>query len=91
MNKLMVKYPKTRKEVNLIMGGKVIESEADRILQQGEQRGRQLGEQLGRQLGEQQMIEKMLRNHRTPEQIAEFSGCDLAEICAVQQKMLQKS
>lgn len=58
------------------MGGKVVECEVDRILQRGMEQG------------EQKMIEKMLRNHKTPEEIADFCNCDLQEVKTVQQKML---
>lgn len=95
LDKLMQKYPKTRKEVYEVMGGKVIESEADRILQRGiekgMQRGVEKGVQQGMKRGIHQMIEKMLRNEKTPEQIAEFCGYELSEVLAVQEEMLQKA
>ncbi len=74
--KLMEKYPNVRKEVLDAMGGKVVECEVDRILQRGMEQG------------EQKMIEKMLRNHKTPEEIADFCNCELQEVKTVQQKML---
>ena len=77
--KLMEKYPNVRKEVLDVMGGKVVECEADWILQRGIQQGMQ------------QMIEKMLHKHRTPEEIADFCDCDLREVEAVQEKMQKGS
>ena len=77
--KLMEKYPNVRKEVLDVMGGKVVECEADWILQRGIQQGMQ------------QMIEKMLHKHRTPEEIADFCDCDLREVKAVQEKMQEGS
>ena len=77
--KLMEKYPNVRKEVTDVMGGKVVECEADWILQRGIQQGMQQGIQ--------QMIEKMLRNHKTPEEIVDFCDCDLQEVKDVQEKM----
>ena len=89
--KLMEKYPNVRKEVIDVMGGKVVECEADWILQrgiqQGMQQGIQQGMQQGMQQGIQQMIEKMLRNHKTPEEIVDFCDCDLQEVKDVQEKM----
>ena len=72
LQKLMEKYPKTRKEVLNVMGGKVVECEADWILQQGRA----------------QLIENMLKNKKTPEEIAEFCGFEIQEIENVQKKML---
>lgn len=56
MDKLMVKYPKTRKEVYEVMGGKVIESEADRILQRGMEKGMRQGVEQGMRQGVEQGI-----------------------------------
>lgn len=103
LGRLMEKYPKTRKEVYDVMGGKVIESEADRILNQGMRQGMQQGMQQGMKQGMKQgmqqgrcqaireSIEKMLGSGKTPDQIAEFCGYELTEVLAVQEEMLQNA
>lgn len=82
LGRLMEKYPKTRKEVYDVMGGKVIESEADRILKQGMKQGKYQAIR--------ESIEKMLGSGKMPEQIAEFCGYELSEVMAVQEEMLQR-
>ena len=72
LQKLMEKYPNTRKEVLNVMGGKVVECEADWILQQGRA----------------QLIENMLNNKKTPAEIAEFCNIEIQEVENVQKKML---
>ena len=54
------------------MGGKVVECEVDWILQQGRA----------------QLIENMLKNKKTPAEIAEFCGFEIQEVENVQKKML---
>ena len=76
IEKLMEKYPNVRKEVLNVMGGKVVECEVDRILERGVEQGRS------------QLIENMLYNKKTPEEIAAFCNCDLQEIKEVQKKIL---
>ena len=58
------------------MGGKVVECEVDWILQRGIEQGRS------------QMIENLLNNKKTPEEIAEFCGFEIQEIENVQKRML---
>ena len=84
LQKLMEKYPNARKEVLDIMGGKVVECEADWILQRGIEQGLKQGLEQGRS----QLIENMLKNKKTPEEIAEFCGFEIQEIENVQKKML---
>lgn len=76
LQKLMEKYPSTRKEVLDVMGGKVVECEVDWILQRGIEQGRS------------QMIENLLNRNKTPAEIAEFCGFEIQEIENVQKKML---
>ena len=76
LQKLMEKYPNTRKEVLDVMGGKVVECEVDWILQRGIEQGRS------------QMIENLLNRNKTPAEIAEFCGFEIQEIENVQKKML---
>ena len=76
LQKLMEKYPRTRKEVLDVMGGKVVECEVDWILQRGLEQGRS------------QMIENMLKNKKTPAEIVEFCGFEIQEVENVQKKML---
>ena len=76
LQKLMEKYPDTRKEVLDVMGGKVVECEVDWILQRGIEQGRS------------QMIENLLNRNKTPAEIAEFCGFEIQEIENVQKKML---
>ena len=66
------------------MGGKVVECEADWILQRGIEQGLKQGLEQGRS----QLIENMLKNKKTPEEIAEFCGFEIQEIENVQKKML---
>ena len=66
------------------MGGKVVECEVDRILERGIEQGRRQGVAQGRS----QLIENMLYNKKTPEEIAAFCNCDLQEVKEVQKKML---
>ena len=62
------------------MGGKVVECEADRILQRGIEQGREQGLE--------QLIENMLNKNRTPAEIAEFCDFEIQEVENVQKKML---
>ena len=75
--------PNVRKEVLNVMGGKVVECEVDRILERGIEQGRRQGVAQGRS----QLIENMLYNKKTPEEIAAFCNCDLQEVKEVQKKM----
>ena len=84
LQKLMEKYPNARKEVLDVMGGKVVECEADWILQRGIEQGREQGLKQGRS----QLIENMLNNKITPEEIAAFCSCEIQEVENVQKKML---
>ena len=76
----MERYPNVRKEVLDVMGGKVVECEVDRILERGIEQGVEQGRS--------QLIENMLYNKKTPEEIAAFCNCDLQEVKEVQKKML---
>ena len=80
LQKLMEKYPNTRKEVLDVMGGKVVECEADWILQRGIEQG--LAQ------GRSQMIENLLNNKITPVEIVALCGCEIQEVENVQKKML---
>ena len=88
IEKLMEKYPNVRKEVLDVMGGKVVECEVDRILERGIEQGRRQGVAQGVAQGRSQLIENMLYNKKTPEEIAAFCNCDLQEVKEVQKKML---
>ena len=104
LQKLMEKYPRTRKEVLDVMGGKVVECEVDWILQRGIEQGREQGlaqglaqgleqgleqgREQGLEQGRSQMIENMLKNKKTPAEIVEFCGFEIQEIENVQKKML---
>lgn len=48
------------------------------------------GRKQGVAQGRSELIEEMLRNKKTPEQIADFCNCDIQEICDVQEKMRTK-
>ena len=76
LQKLMEKYPNTRKEVLDVMGGKVVECEVDWILQRGIEQGRS------------KMIESLLNNKITPAEIVALCGCEIQEVENVQKKML---
>ena len=104
LQKLMEKYPRTRKEVLDVMGGKVVECEVDWILQRGIEQGREQGlaqglaqgleqgleqgREQGLEQGRSQMIENMLKNKKTPAEIVEFCGFEIQEVENVQKKML---
>ena len=88
LQKLMEKYPNTRKEVLDVMGGKVVECEVDWILQRGIEQGLKQGLEQGLEQGRSQLIENLLNNKKTPEEIAEFCGFEIQEIENVQKKML---
>ena len=69
LQKLMEKYPNTRKEVLDVMGGKVVECEVDWILQrgieQGLKQGLKQGLEQGLEQGRSQLIENLLNNKKT--------------------------
>ena len=88
IEKLMKRYPNVRKEVLDVMGGKVVECEVDRILERGIEQGRRQGVAQGVAQGRSQLIENMLYNKKTPEEIAAFCNCDLQEVKEVQKKVL---
>ena len=79
LQKLMEKYPRTRKEVLDVMGGKVVECEVDWILQRGIEQGRS------------QMIGNMLNNKITPADIATFCACYLSIFKIVVDKKYQEN
>ena len=64
LQKLMEKYPNTRKEVLDVMGGKVVECEVDWILQRGIEQGREQGLAQGREQGLAQGREQGLAQGR---------------------------
>ena len=74
------------------MGGKVVECEVDRILERGIEQGRRQGVAQGVAQGiaqgRSQLIENMLYNKKTPEEIAAFCNCDLQEVKEVQKRMI---
>ena len=51
--------------------------------------GLEKGREEGREAEKEMRIRRMLLNHKTPEEIADFGGYDLQEIKAVQEKMLK--
>ena len=88
------------------MGGKVVECELDRIMQcavdlgieldmkqsieQWIQQIKRRSFEIGIELGRAQIIENMLKNKKTPAEIAEFCSIEIQEIENVQKKMLAK-
>ena len=59
-------------------------------LEEGRMEGRRQGVAQGVAQGRSELIEEMLRNKKTPEQIADFCNCDMQEISDVQEKMRTK-
>ena len=78
------------------MGGKVVECEADWILQRGIEQGREQGieqgieqgKEQGKEQGHVQLIENLLNKNKTPAEIAEFCDFEIQEIENVQKRML---
>ena len=86
------------------MGGKVVECELDRIIQcavdlgieldmkqsieQWIQQIKRRSFEIGIELGRAQIIENMLKNKKTPAEIAEFCSIEIQEIENVQKRML---
>ena len=77
LKELTGKYKVISKGVKDIMGGYIIDTDADKILRKGRREGRIEGRQEGITLGEQRTIISAHKNGHTPEEIASFIGFDV--------------
>ena len=84
LDKLTVNYKNVTKGVDDLMGGYILHTRTDEILD----RGRSEGRAEGRTEGRNAMIEVMLRSGKTPEQISEFCGIPLERVKEVEKSML---
>lgn len=85
LDKLTVKYESVSKEVDKIMGGFILHTRTDDILD----KGREQGLEQGREQERNSIIEHMLRNGRTPEEISGLTGISLEIIQKVHESLLQ--
>ena len=76
LDKLTVNYKNVTKGVDDLMGGYILHTRTDEILDRG------------RSEGQNAMIEVMLRSGKTPEQISEFCGIPLERVKEVEKSML---
>ena len=73
----------------------LMKPEIDEAMEQAEKKGMEQGKALGIEqgqaqgvvLGRAELIGNMLRNKKSPREIAEFCNCDLKEIKEVQRKL----
>lgn len=66
------------------MGGKVLELESDKLIEQGKQQGKQQGLELGRLENQMATVVKMLQAGKYAlEEIADISGLTIEKICAL--------
>ena len=77
LEKLTINYKNVTKGVDDLMGGYILHTRTDDILDQG------------RTEGQNAMIESMLRSGKTPEQIADFCDIPLQQVKQVEQSMLE--
>ena len=80
LDKLTVNYENVKKEVDDFMGGYILHTRTDDILDQGRDEGRKEERR--------EKIEAMLRKGKTPEEIVEFCDYPMALVLDVQQGML---
>lgn len=76
LEKLTINYKNVTKGVDDLMGGYILHTRTDDILDQG------------RAEGQNAMIEAMLRKGRTPEEIVDLCGVPLQQVKKVEQSML---
>ena len=91
-DKLTVNYKNVTKGVDELMGGYILHTRTDDILDKGRSEGREQGIGIGRKQGRDQRdrekIEEMLRKGKTPEAIADFCDYPLTLVKEVENNML---
>ena len=83
LDKLTVNYSSVTKGVDDLMGGYILHTRTDDILDQGRAEGRAEGRVEGQNL----MIEAMLRKGKTPEEIAELCSVPLQQVKETEKNM----
>ncbi len=91
-DKLIVKYKNVKKGVDELMGGYIINTRTDAILDEGRSEGREQGIGIGRKQGREQRdrekIEVMLRKGLKPEEVANYGDYPLSLVKEVENNML---
>ena len=70
------------------MGGYILHTRTDDILDKGRSEGREQGIGIGREQEQRDIIERMLRKGKSPEAIADFCDYPLALVKEVESNML---
>ena len=91
-DKLTVNYKNVTKGVDDLMGGYILHTRTDDILDKGRSEGREQGIGIGRKQGREQRdrekIEVMLRKGLKPEEVANYGDYPLALVKEVENNML---
>ena len=87
-DKLTVNYKNVTKGVDDLMGGYILHTRTDDILDKGRSEGREQGIGIGREQEQRDIIERMLRKGKSPEAIADFCDYPLALVKEVESNML---
>ena len=91
-DKLTVNYKNVTKGVDDLMGGYILHTRTDDILDKGRSEGREQGIGIGREQGREQRdrekIEVMLRKGLKPEEVANYGDYPLTLVKEVEKNML---
>ena len=91
VNGLAKNYPKIQEGVNTVVGGRIIDTEATRILQEGIRRGERKGERKGKKEGAanagKEIAERMVADGEPGDRISKYTRLGRKEIDSITQRL----